>query len=148
MSKNEKQGKNGRKTQLERVMHEGARGHEAEPKNSHFLCPKTKRSKTREKGATGESHARAYKRSQEAVEPNNSHFLCPKTKRSKTREKGATGESHAPTCKRTRGRAQSLHFLYSTTERNYNQRIQGLYTQHYEEICTHIFFLVPYKCKR
>lgn len=32
------------------------------------------------------------------------------------------------------------HFLYSTTERNYNQRIQGLYTQHYEEICTHIFF--------
>lgn len=40
------------------------------------------------------------------------------------------------------------HFLYSTTERNYNQRIQGPYTQHYEEICTHIFFLVPYKCKR
>lgn len=32
------------------------------------------------------------------------------------------------------------HFLYSTTEKNYNQRIQGLYTQYYEEICTHIFF--------
>ncbi len=37
------------------------------------------------------------------------------------------------------------HFLYSTTERNYNQRIQGLYTQHYEEICTHIFFFCA-KC--
>lgn len=37
------------------------------------------------------------------------------------------------------------HFLYSTTEKNYNQRIQGLYTQHYEEICTHIFFFVQ-KC--
>ena len=141
-------------------MHKRARGHEAEPVTPIFLCPKTKRSKTREKGATGESYAQTCKRTRgraqslpffmsknekqgkngrktqlervmhegargHEAEPKNSHFLCPKTKRSKTREKGATGESHAPTCKRTRGRAQSLHFLYSTTERNYNQRIMG-----------------------
>lgn len=55
-------------------MHQRARGHEVEHSQSHFLCLKTKR-KTREKGATGESHARTYKRSQEAVEPNNSHFF-------------------------------------------------------------------------
>ena len=105
-------------------MHQRARGHEVEPENSHFLCPKTKRSKTREKGATGESHARTYKRSQEAVEPNNSHFLCPKTKKKNEGERRNWRE-HARRCKRTRGRAQSLPFFMLTTERNYNQRIMG-----------------------
>ena len=60
-------------------MHEGARGHEAEPKNSHFLCPKTKRSKTREKGATGESMhegARGHE-----VERSHSYFLYSTTER-------------------------------------------------------------------
>ena len=49
-------------------MHQRARGHEAEPKNSHFLCPKTKRSKTREKGATGESHAPTCKRTRDRAQ--------------------------------------------------------------------------------
>lgn len=86
MSKNEKQGKNGRKTQLERVMHEGARGHEAEPVTPIFYVQKRKR-KTREKGATGESM-----------------------------HEGARGHE---------AERSHSHFLYSTTERNYNQRIMG-----------------------
>ena len=49
-------------------MHQRARGHEVEPKNSHFLCPKTKRSKTREKGATGESHAPTCKRTRDRAQ--------------------------------------------------------------------------------
>lgn len=83
MSKNEKQGKNGRKTQLERVMHEGARGHEAEPVTPIFYVQKRKR-KTREKGATGESmHEGA--RGHEA-ERSHSHFLCSQQKEITIRE--------------------------------------------------------------
>ena len=50
-------------------MHQRARGHEVEPENSHFLCPKTKRSKTREKGATGESYAPTCKRTRGRAQP-------------------------------------------------------------------------------
>ena len=36
-------------------MHQRARGHEAEPKNSHFLCPKTKKKNEGERRNWGES---------------------------------------------------------------------------------------------
>ena len=76
--------KQGRKAQLGRVMHQRARGHEAEPVTPIFLCPKTKRSKTREKGATGESmHEGA--RGHEA-ERSHSHFLCSQQKEITIRE--------------------------------------------------------------
>ena len=105
-------------------MHQRARGHEVEPKNSHFFMSKNKKKQNKgERRNWGESCTNVQEDTRQSTV--NPIFLCPKTKRSKTREKGATGESHAPTCKRTRGRAQSLHFLYSTTEKNYNQRIMG-----------------------
>ncbi|WP_302768466.1 hypothetical protein, partial [Anaerotignum lactatifermentans] len=44
-----------------------------------FLCPKTKRSKTREKGATGESHARRCKRTRGRA--CNSYFFMSKNKK-------------------------------------------------------------------
>ena len=53
--------KQGRKAQLGRVMHQRARGHEAEPKNSHFLCPKTKKKNEGERRNWRE-HARRCKR--------------------------------------------------------------------------------------
>ena len=62
-------------------MHQRARGHEVEPKNSHFLCPKTKRNKTRERGATGESHAPTCKRSRGRA--CNSHFFMSKNEKEK-----------------------------------------------------------------
>ncbi|WP_418419089.1 hypothetical protein, partial [Anaerotignum lactatifermentans] len=56
MSKNEKQGKNGRKAQLGRVMHQRARGHEVEPKNSHFFMSKNKKKQNKgERRNWGES---------------------------------------------------------------------------------------------
>ena len=67
-------------------MHEGARGHEAEPVTPIFYVQKRKR-KTREKGATGESM-----------------------------HEGARGHE---------AERSHSHFLYSTTEKNYNQRIMG-----------------------
>ena len=123
--------------QLGRVMHQRARGHEVEPKNSHFLCPKTKRSKTREKGATGESHARTYKRSQ--VEHRHSHFFMSKNKK-KNKGERRNWREHARRCKRTRGRAQSLPFFILNNRKKLQSENHGLYTQYYEEICTHIFF--------
>ncbi|SHJ81658.1 hypothetical protein [Anaerotignum lactatifermentans] len=42
-------------------MHQRARGHEAEPKNSHFLCPKTKKKNEGERRNWRE-HARRCKR--------------------------------------------------------------------------------------
>lgn len=45
--KNNIEAKQGRKAQLERVMHKRARGHEVEHRHSHFLCPKTKDTKPR-----------------------------------------------------------------------------------------------------
>ena len=145
MSKNEKQGKNGRKTQLERVMHQRARGHEVEPKNSHFLCPKTKRNKTRERGATGESHAPTCKRSRGRA--CNSHFFMSKNEKEKRGRKAQLGRvMHV----RTRGHeAERSHsHFYAHNREKLQSENHGLYTQYYEEICTHIFFLVPYKCKR
>ena len=59
-------------------MHEGARGHEAEPVTPIFYVQKRKR-KTREKGATGESmHEGA--RGHEA-ERSHFHFLCSTTEK-------------------------------------------------------------------
>ena len=62
-----------------------ARGHRLSTGTPIFLCPKTKRNKTREKGTAGKSHARTCKRSQ--VEHRHSHFLCLKMK-----SKEKTGE--------------------------------------------------------
>ena len=125
--------------QLGRVMHQRARGHEVEPENSHFLCPKTKRSKTREKGATGESHARTYKRSQEAVEPNNSHFFMSKNKKEKRGRKAQLERACTKVQEDTRQSAVTPIF-YAHNRKKLQSENHGLYTQYYEEICTHIFF--------
>lgn len=111
--------------QLGRVMHQRARGHEVEPENSHFLCPKTKRSKTREKGATGESYAPTCKRSQEAVEPNNSHFFMSKNEKEKRGRKAQLGRVMHEGARGHEAERSHSHFLYSTTEKNYNQRTMG-----------------------
>ena len=70
-------------------MHKRARGHEAEPVTPIFLCPKTKRSKTREKGATGESHAQTCKRSRGRA--CNSHFFMSKNEKEKRGRKAQLG---------------------------------------------------------
>ena len=118
-------------------MHQRARGHEAEPKNSHFLCPKTKKKNEGERRNWGESCTNVQEDTRQSLRT--PIFYVQKRKR-KTREKGATGESMHEGARGHEAERSHSHFLYSTTERNYNQRIQGLYTQYYEEICTHIFF--------
>ena len=70
-----------------------ARGHRLSTGTPIFLCPKTKRNKTREKGTAGKSHARTCKRSQEAVEPNNSHFFMSKNKKKNKGERRNWRES-------------------------------------------------------
>ena len=104
-------------------MHKRARGHEAEPVTPIFLCPKTKRSKTREKGATEESHAQTCKRSRGRA--CNSHFFMSKNEKEK---RGRKAQLERVMHQRARGheaeRSHS-HFLCSTTEKNYNQRIMG-----------------------
>ncbi|MFR7988058.1 MAG: hypothetical protein ACLU41_07190, partial [Anaerotignum lactatifermentans] len=140
-----------------------------------FLCPKTKRSKTREKGATGESyaptckrtrgracnshlfmsknkkkqnkgerrnwesHAPTYKRSQEAVEPNNSHFFMSKNEKEKRGRKAQLERACTKVQEDTRQSAVTPIF-YAHNRKKLQSENHGLYTQYYEEICTHIFF--------
>ncbi len=93
--------KNGRKAQLERVMHKRARGHRFEPCNSHFLCPKTKNKK---KPGERRSWKESCTNVQEVTmfEPCNSHFFMSKNKQKQNKGERPSWESHAQTCKRSR----------------------------------------------
>ena len=98
-------------------MHQRARGHEVEPKNSHFLCPKTKRNKTRERGATGESHAPTCKRTRGRA--CNSHFFMSKNKKKQNKgERRNWGESCTNVQEDTRQSTVNPIFLCPKTKRS------------------------------
>ena len=82
------------------------------------------------------------------VEPCNSHFYVQKRRIRKNREKGTAGKSHAQMCKRSRGWAQSLPFFMSKNERYKTKSVYVFDTQHYGEICAHIFFFCAKMRKR